>query len=109
MFADEKYKCMQQTLVDLRMNGCRLKPQLLGPVAEMLYEPVIKSINFELKCPYKAGIYNVTNFKMNLNTNLPLPNLGNYCLKVELIGKLKGQKDFENFVSFGGAGTIKQK
>jgi hypothetical protein len=108
-FADDKYNCRQQKLFELRIDGCRFKPQSLGMVAKMMYESMIKSINFDLKCPYKAGIYNVTNYKSNLKINLPLPDFGKYCLKAEFYGKPKGQKGFEKLISYGGAGSLAQK
>lgn len=106
--ADEKYNC-KTVLIERRFDGCRLTTASLGHVfGAILNDAIVNSINFELKCPYKARTYNITNFRANLNVAIPFPDVGKYCIKAEIYGKPKGKKSFEKAVSFGGSGTFKQ-
>lgn len=74
----------------------------------MFYEPLLKAISFELKCPYKALAYNVTNWKWNLKVNIPLPDFGKYCMSLDVYGKPKGEKGFIKALLYLGSGSLKQ-
>lgn len=107
--ADEKYKCADSPLLEKRIDACRLGENSLGyAMTSMIRESVMKCLNFNLTCPYKAGLYKVTNFKVNFNFRIPLPDIGKYCIKVDLFGKTKNARAFEKVVSWGGSGTLVQ-
>jgi hypothetical protein len=91
----------------MKIDGCRIRQQSLGPFSNLIHKPLMKSSNFEFKCPFKARAYNITNFKPNLESYFAIPNLGNYCLETEIYGKPKQKKSVEKMISFGGTGRFK--
>jgi hypothetical protein len=107
-FADEKYNC-KDMFIERRVDGCKLaQTSILGPIlAKVIGDAIKESVKFEIKCPMRAGQYNVTNFRANMNIPVPLPDFGKYCLAIDFHGKPRGHKGFVRAIESGGSGSLK--
>lgn len=53
--------------------------------------------NFDLECPYKAGVYTYTNFTFSHPRVIPFPVNAYMCFKAKMFAKTSLSKKFEQF------------
>lgn len=89
------YNNCQEKLFETKLDCCKLGASLVKTnILKLFYINVLESANFPLECPYRTGNYSITNFKMSLDKNMPLPNNVSMCMSLKFFGSIKGSKKF---------------
>jgi hypothetical protein len=99
---DENYKC-DLKLIDRKFDACKLNGILMrGFAVNWIYEGFRDKVNFEFKCPYKPGFYELKDALYNVASigSFKLFN-AYYCGRIEIFGMTGTKKKFEKTLSMG--------
>lgn len=82
-----------------------------NPFLSLIFKNLAKNANFELACPFRAGVYEIKDMVVEVPTLLSGPMLmvadSKICTEVKTFGTLRGDKNVNNFLSFGADGYFK--
>lgn len=95
MSTDNTYNCTK-VIISKKIDICRiLESASTIPLINFAIEEILKTVDFEPKCPFKKRIYRIANVTMsNIANFIPLGNNTKVCGEVEIIAKPVGKKNF---------------
>lgn len=97
----EKLECSEK-VYENRINICQVARAMKSNVLlEYVLAKMLKSISFELACPFKKGEYFIRNMTVSIPPMLPAPS-GFYCFEVLIFGRTKAKKKMEPLVTVMG-------
>lgn len=106
MKADDQYVC-GSPILERTLDICKISRGVVtGLMINVFLEPVIKAMNFELKCPFKPGYYSIKNARFELPLNLGEMFKGYYCLKIITKAKTPSSRKLIVSVSVGSRFSI---
>ena len=93
-----------QTIFNRKIDACKLTDAFMNSLfLNVFFKNLEKTVNFNLRCPFVAGRYSLTDFTLHIPPILPFPDDIFICSKVVFSGKPKSSK---RFMRYGGAGGI---
>lgn len=79
-----------------------------NPFLMLIFKNLENSINFKLSCPFKPGVYEIKGLLLEVPELFsgPMSMMANskVCAEMKTFGTLNGEKNVNNFLSFGGVG-----
>lgn len=83
-------------IFERKFDCCKINDNLLNSMfVNIFYKNVGNTANFDLKCPYRAGRYELNNFTVSIPSFMPFPNNTNICLTNKFYGRFSGFKKFD--------------
>lgn len=74
---NDDFDC-KDVIFERKLDGCKLSEIVMNSMYfSVLFKDFLRAANFEIKCPYKAGLYTVTNFTTLSVPRMPFPS--NVC------------------------------
>lgn len=104
---DDKYDC-KTVVFERTVDMCKINIESLRSnfMFNWIFPGILANSNFEWKCPFKPGFYDIK------KTEFALPQInlsiwtGFYCMKIVIMGKTSNSKRFEDITSVGGRGNV---
>jgi Protein of unknown function (DUF1091) len=91
----ESFSCKEtDKLFETKVDACKLGSVLGSFLGRMFFKNLFEAADFELKCPYRKGMYKVVNYTLALPDRVPLPNNVKICMDFKPMGKVVGTKRF---------------
>lgn len=82
-------------LFERKIDCCQLNERVLNSMfVNIFLKDIIRAANFKLKCPYRAGHYDIVNLSLSFPPTIPLPKNTNVCITKRYFGKTSGSKKF---------------
>lgn len=95
---NDRFDCTE-VIAEKRFNLCQIVKSVASSfLLRPILEDFIKSISFEMKCPFKKGEYVARKMPLKIPGFFPFP-LGLYCFDFNFYGKTKSFKGMEKFMS----------
>lgn len=79
-----------------------------NPFLMLIFKNLDKNINFKLSCPFEPGVYEIKDLLLEVPELFsgPMFMMANskVCTEMKTFGTVKGEKNVNDFLSFGGVG-----
>ena len=105
---DSNDKEYTNVLLTTSVNVCSISKGVIGNfVSKIVMENFRKSSNFEMKCPFEAGIHSVTNLEVS-DKYIPMIREFKFLYQSQVFAKLPKVKGFVNIYTYKVYGVFKK-
>lgn len=87
----------QEVAMERKIDCCRFTEALRNSMFINIFAAnLLSSVDFDIKCPYRAGVYTITNFTIAVPSIVPFPSNTYVCIQLHYYAKFA---DFKKLVN----------